>query len=354
MDSSSANRGLGNRRGSLRVAKEAKDHFAQAVAEAKAEIKRENSVRKSLFAAFLRAHTVSELPKVETVVELDGKLSAVKGFDTLLESGILSAPVWDPDSNQYTGFLDVRDLVSSIIYAYDQQEHGPDIYNEAIVHAVSAGSSAPVSLTYLSRRTPFRSVEMTDTLFTVAQQLSHDNVHKVAVVGNDGRCSGIISQSSLLTFLHTHKGEMKEELTNSLADLKVGIKSNVITVDCTATAQEAFSVMDEVNLSGIAVVDGQGGLIGSTSAQDIKYFLLDKGRYSIKHPVLHFLGQIRQGDIKEQAVTCQVKHTATLGRCIDLLKSTGFHRIFIVDSRDRPIGVFSITDLLRLITDYQV
>ena len=44
----------------------------------------------------------------------------------LLDNDILSAPVYDVEAAKYTGFLDLRDLVSFTVYLYDEQQDPDD------------------------------------------------------------------------------------------------------------------------------------------------------------------------------------------------------------------------------------
>ena len=41
-------------------------------------------------------------------------------FQTLLEEGVLSAPVWDESTSQYCGFVDLQDLLSYVVYEWDK------------------------------------------------------------------------------------------------------------------------------------------------------------------------------------------------------------------------------------------
>jgi hypothetical protein len=53
----------------------------------------------------------------------------------LIASGVLSAPVLDLVTNKYTGFLDVRDLVSFSVYVYeDQTSDIPNNLQDILIH----------------------------------------------------------------------------------------------------------------------------------------------------------------------------------------------------------------------------
>jgi len=172
-------------------------------------------------------------------------------------------------------------------------------------------------------------------------------------VNDEGKCIQIVSQSSLLAFVAAHKEEeeLKEELSRTFEVSKLGLKK-VVTVDENSTAKEAFQLIERSNLSGIGVVDEDGNLIGNTSARDIKYFVLDQGQAKIDQPILDYLAIVRSSvkTAKEKVPVSTVHATDPIGRAIGLLAKTQFHRLFIVDSESKPIGVVSVADILGYIS----
>lgn len=101
-------------------------------------------------------------------------------------------------------------------------------------------------------------------------------------------------------------------------------------------------------VSGIAVVDRDGKLIGNTSAKDLKLFMLDRGTLSLDKDILTYLSQIRQREhIDEVHPSCSVQVTATIGHVIELMAATKYHRVFLTDKEGRPIGVLSLSDVLK-------
>jgi CBS-domain-containing membrane protein len=66
---------------------------------------------------------VAEIPvKKGKVVEVLSTDTLTHGFSLLVEHGILSAPVWDVENKAYTGFLDMRDLVSFAVFAHKERQ----------------------------------------------------------------------------------------------------------------------------------------------------------------------------------------------------------------------------------------
>jgi CBS domain-containing protein len=203
-----------------------------------------------------------------------------------------------------------------------------------------------VSVTYLSRRNPFKPISRDATLLQVARALS-TQVHRVPIVDAEGKCVAIISQSALVHFLQDHRDEIKDDTKQNISGLPIGI-CKVISVKSDATAWEAFSVLELHAVSGIAIVDREGKLTGNTSARDLKYFVLNRGNLSMDSPIQEYLSLIRQRDIEDVAhPSCCIGVSTTIAHCIGLLAATGYHRVFIVDSASRPVGVLSVTDILR-------
>ena len=125
-----------------------------------------------------------------------------------------------------------------------------------------------VSVTYLSRRNPFRPMTVGASLLQVSRALS-TQLHRVPIVDDSGRCIGIVSQSVLIKFLAAHRDELKDELRQTVGALQLGM-CKVISVPSDASAWQAFKVLELNSVSGIAIVDRDGKLVGNTSARDLK------------------------------------------------------------------------------------
>ncbi len=69
----------------------------------------------------LTATKVSTIPLAKgKVIVIDSKSSPADGFQLLMDNNILGAPVYDATAKQFTGFLDVRDLVDLVVHRADQ------------------------------------------------------------------------------------------------------------------------------------------------------------------------------------------------------------------------------------------
>ena len=312
-----------------------------------------NSSLKTFLSSYTVAELINSLPK-QNVVEIDSALSPYEGFEILLKNNILAAPVYDRVKKEYTGFLDVRDLVSSVIFAHEEQmvqastpwaETWMDVARKGLTKYDKLGSA---SITYLSRRSPFRPIQLSTSLLDAARALA-TQAHRVPVIDDATKqCIYILSQSSIISFLMRHRTHFKDEWKQSIHSLSLGL-CKVISITTEATAWTAFKLLEVSGVSGLAVVDSNGKLVGNTSAKDLKLFMLDRGSLSLDMAIMEYLSSIRQRELVSNEVhpSCSVTLSSSIGHVIELMSATKYHRVFVVDIEGRPIGVLSVTDILR-------
>jgi len=294
----------------------------------------------------LSQSTVENLqtPHGEIVVVLTTD-TPVQGFEKLLSHKIQSAPVFDVHTNKYTGFLDIRDLISFCCFIHDNNESAEnllDIINYGVrmfKHSVEG-----VTVSYLSRRNPFHAVHQGTTLLE-ATKLLIGGTRRIPVLNDGGEIVNIISQSSIVSFIAHNLPDLENKFTSSVAELAVGT-SPVLTVKKDARAIDVFRLMDSHHRSGVAVIDEYGVLVGNTSGHDLKLFIKNPSLSVLKLPIVTFLNQIRQLQIDIISPAITVSDHDSLGLVIGKLAATRVHRLFIVDSDFKPIKVVSLGDVL--------
>jgi len=257
-------------------------------------------------------------------------------------------------NKEYTGFLDVRDLVSVVVHVYD---HNKNFYNfkERLKHgsALFQGTEDDgVTLTYLSRRNKFVKVSPDQSLYDVALLLSESHCHRVPVVENE-KVINIISQSNINQLLAQ---QLQEEAVHrsgpTIESINVGTHQNVITISQTASVIAAFKLIDQKKISGIALTDEHGRMVGVTTGKDLGLFLEYADIKLLEQPIGEYLKYIRSRTVN----ILEVPAIAVFGKsrlvyAIGLIASTKIHRLFVCDTEEayRPVGVLSITDILRYI-----
>jgi len=293
--------------------------------------------------------TVDTIPTPKgQVVVIDSNDTVVKGFELLLDNKILSAPVYDKATGKYTGFLDIRDLISFCVFIHDsnvQVDNLLDIVNFGVKmfkHAIDG-----VTVTYLSRRNPFHAVKQGAPLVEAVEILAR-GVRRVPIINEQGHVVNIVSQSSIIQFLQHHMGQIESTLHSKVGDLNVGTHP-VLSVKKDTKAIDVFRFLDQNQRSGVAVVDETGVLVGNTSGHDLKLFIKTPSMSVLQVPIMQFLNQIRSLNIDIMTPVISVVPEDTFSHVISKLAATRVHRVFVVDSKYHPIKVISITDVLRFI-----
>jgi CBS-domain-containing membrane protein len=300
------------------------------------------------------AKVFEEFPRPEKIITLDVNCKLYDGFLALIQGNVLSAPVWDPATQKYIGYLDIRDLVSFVVFVYDEQKVQDNTRLEDLIkHGVGqlkVKTTDGVTVNYLSRRHKFVTVNETDTLESVCRVLSDQSVHRVPVLDEHGKVVNIISQSSIIEVLS------KKCTKVGVDDIDLPLEkhpeigtSPVLKVLKTESVINTFRILEKKNLSGVALVDESGRLVGSTTGKDLGLFLRNPTLAALNLPIFEHLQKIRAEaiDIKTPCIAVFLKDK--LSRAVALLAATRVHRIFVVndESHYAPVRVISLTDILR-------
>jgi CBS domain-containing protein len=292
-----------------------------------------------------------DLPALN-VIEIDSTIGLYEGFQLLLKNNIVSAPVYDPETQKYTGFLDIRDLASFVVYVYDTQQVGDNTQlADLITHGQSQFKTATtdgISIKYLSRRNRFHPVSIDSSLFEVCEALSAPDIHRVPILEN-GKVVTIVSQTTIIKYL-SQKVDVTFDTSNdpTIGELKIGT-SPVLSVNTTESVINTFRKMEQRQKSGIAIVDGNGLIVGTTTAKDLSLFIKNPTLQALQGNIFDYLKLIRQLQINIVNPCITVHQNEKLSRAVGLLAATRVHRIFVVESEERfvPVSVLSITDILK-------
>lgn len=311
---------------------------------------------------------------VGSVIVIESKMTPLEAARLLWKNNIMGAPVYDVEAGKFVGMFDTRDILSCMVAAHcefismgGKHISGEDtpLPHEVEVHKQhklvekalqdmktdsKPGTAGAISVTYLAARNPLGPEMTKDTpLVDVLKALADRNRHRIVLPGAGDVCTGIISQSGLISFIASKlpKGSLQE----SIEDAGLPYRKDVVQINEDDKAYEAFTIIDKKRLSGIAVVDGDGKLIGNTSARDVKFAAMDSGcQVSLNLDILSYLAAVRQAVAEnERVLACKVRPKDTMEHVIKLLAKTGYHRVFVVDDNNIPIGVISFADIINYI-----
>jgi CBS domain-containing protein len=96
-------------------------------------------------------------------------------------------------------------------------------------------------------------------------------------------------------------------------------------------------------------VDAEGAIVANFSVSDVRHLASVTNKAdteaALARPVLDFLRAHRGDAPLAPPVTVQVTDTVLVA--IQLLAESHLHRVYIVDEDRKPVGVLSLTDVLR-------
>jgi len=278
----------------------------------------------------------------------------------MVTHGFLSVPVLQKTKNKYYGFVDMYDIVKFVIEFFGETEDlkaDQDWFKMASLHEEFKKKTVNDVMRYpLTRRNPFFPVKSGFSLFASVEAMARERgLHRVPVIGEDRQLITVVTQSQIVKLV-AGSLDIIGERKNKPVILTDRYIEDVYTVHQDSLAIDAFRMMAEKNVSGLAVIDDDGKLVGALSVRDLKTMSTD-GRmfWRLFQTIKNFILKVRRennekdGDRPRTVVT--VKAFDTLESVIKKLAEHNIHRIFIVDDHKKPVGVISLKDvLLELLT----
>jgi CBS domain-containing protein len=262
---------------------------------------------------------------------------------------ILSAPVVDWKAQRLLGFVDMLDLVSFVLSLYNADIHQTPLDSNLLFEKSNQFFSKPIKeIIDLSKRNPLCQVLKTSPLWECIS-LFQRGLHRVVVTNEERKIVGILSQSDVVRFLAGKMDEHYSFFGKTVEELNLGTYS-LITVRDTQPTIAALKILYEHKVSAVAVVNKEGILVGNLSASDLKGATIvtdsDQGADpfgSLFLPVITFL---KQGGMTKFPVGTCTRNTAFNFVLLRIL-ALRVHRLWIVDEKEHPIGVISLTDIMK-------
>jgi len=269
------------------------------------------------------------------VVHRDDSLSTV--MKTLAEMNITSVPVLTKEEKFY-GFIDILDCLKFLVDLLGEHvvtKADFDVYAADEFKAATVGKL----MTYpYSKKNPFHPVTSSQSLISVVELMAK-GLHRIPVVDDDRNLLNIITQSTVIQFLKSHMNTCGSKCTMPLKEMEFS-DQYVIRIEESERAIVAFRVMKTTGVSCVAIVSelGEGGKIkGNVSAKDIKK-IASTGRFVSR--LYKTVGEFISND------PVVLKRNDTLEKAVETLCEHKIHHVYVVDDKQYPVGVISLTDIL--------
>jgi len=301
--------------------------------------------------SILETTKVEELIKHSTkpLVYVENTATVEQAFKCLTENNILGAPIFDKKQNKYVGLVDMIDILTFLVKVFHEAEHRSMSIQKLVSLSEHFKKLNVETISDLSRRNPWVPVKAGSSLKSVVEILAYQHVHRVPILGDDGKVVNIITQSDIVAFISAHLDKFGSELDKSIGDLGLG-SSPVVQIPIESTVIQAFDLIVENRISAVAVVDASHHLIATISVRDLRGVTLDTNIMERMHsPLRLFLEALIDPkiDATNPAISCTSKDSYKT--VIIKLVATRVHRIFVINEGRQPVAVVSLSDLLSVL-----
>eukprot|EP00466_Bigelowiella_natans_P007843 jgi/Bigna1/53112/estExt_Genewise1Plus.C_150166 len=314
---------------------------------------------------FLAAFKVADIVKDKDELFTISSTSTVEETLKLLEKKrILSMPVVDEKKKKYAGIVSISDIVIAICFnpCFAKLAKGgtiDDLTREDMEKIISRSvlKNAVIDLVGVTEEGKnLWTFDENDNMLKLAEYFSQ-GVHRALIMRESGGPC-LLSQTDYARFLCNEVKKSKDKniedrLKMSLEKLGfTGQKGPIISVNDKETALAGFRRLlqwhsfRDWNLAAMPVIDSKSGkIIGNLSESDLRGLnenrLLDL-LFVVPMYLKTFYGQMKKPLIASPETS--------FGDALDKLVESKVHRLWIVDKNEKPIGAFSLSDVISQFT----
>eukprot|EP00164_Ancoracysta_twista_P002599 GFYU01003455.1.p1 GENE.GFYU01003455.1~~GFYU01003455.1.p1 ORF type:complete len:322 (-),score=104.21 GFYU01003455.1:152-1117(-) len=275
------------------------------------------------------------------LVTLDDRMSMAEAMAVLSERRILSAPV--VGANEVVGMVDMLDIVAllcNMMEGVTDENIAEAILDEESGIGRAINETAIGAAVNASRRNPYDPMHLSSPLLDVVKRLC--TCHRVPLIDDSFTVVGIVSQSDIASFLERHIQFFEPVAVKTIGDLGADLSPTIVTgvkslVGETPTIT-VFQEMIENRVSAFPIVDPEGRLYTNLSATDLQG-LIRTEMDRLFRPVIEFRD--------ENPTPIVARLEDTFEQVLVTFNSHRIHRLYIVNDNDEPVGVLSLTDLVK-------
>lgn len=290
-------------------------------------------------------------PPAGPVVVVDSHDSLAKTFLTMVGNNILCAPVLDKSTNTFFGLIDMIDIACFVVdIAKNSDKLGSD-YVDFMSKEEEFKGRATSDVADLSKRNKMYPVSASATLLEAVNKMATNHVQRIPIVNKDNHITNLLTQSAVIEYLAKHVDQLGPAIQKSLKELHFERKP-VISIDHNKSAIEAFKLMADNRISGLAVLDSDKKLMANISARDLRSIQKDTQLFErLYYSVGEFVSHVRQANYRAIHPSICCTFDDTFQKIIMRLAAARIHRIYVVDEHRHPISVISLHDVLAKILE---
>lgn len=292
-----------------------------------------------IFVKFFKFHhTYDLIPLSAKLVVFDTRLQAKKAFFALVYNGVRAAPLWDSAQQCFVGMLTITDFIRILQNFYkspnrkmeELEDHRLDTWRAVLK----------------DENRPLISIRPDESLYVAIRSLIHHKIHRLPVIDPvNGNVLYIVTHKRILKFLYLYINELPKPsiLQQSLRSMGIGTYDHIETASQETLIIEALNKFVEHRISALPIVDAQGKLVDIYAKFDV-INLAAEGTYNNLDISLQKANEYRN-EWFEQVHKCTLDET--LSTIMERIVRAEVHRLVVVDSEDKVIGIISLSDILN-------
>jgi CBS domain-containing protein len=274
-------------------------------------------------------------------------------FKGLVEHGFLSVPVLQKTKRKWYGFVELSDIVQFYVEQFGSQlgDEGRSAWDAIGKNPEFLEKTVDDIMQYpMTRKNVFHPITNGYSLFYAIETMAREeHLHRVPIIDEDRKLKSVLSQSQVIEFINANLdtlGTIKDKPVEQMR----GVIKQVYTVKEDSLTIDAFKLMQQNSLTGVAVVNESGAVVGNLSVRDLKGLRLENQLFHRLFQTVHnFIRHLRAelSEIDSRPRTKQVvRLNDTMAHVIQILVQQNIHRVYVVDNDQKPIGVVSLKDVL--------
>ena len=295
------------------------------------------------------------LPRDKVIRSTRRMENVMSMWKTLVTNNLQSLVVLNEDSS-YFGMVDYSDIVRYVIKLFEDNistATSMDLTRLFEKEKVLDRTEIHNIMTFpRNKGNIFHPAMVGSSLFTVFEKLYLLGNHRIPIISQNFDLKDVVTQSMAIDFLYQNIGQIGSLAETKLEDLSDFYTHTVTTTSEDGTTIDAYKVMIDQKLQGLAVVDSDGKLVDNLSLRDLKGLRPDVKVFwrlwsTVKSFKEHVREEFSKDNIPDEVIVATTEDT--LSFIIETMATKHLHHIYIVDDRMsmKPTGVITQTNCLR-------
>jgi len=293
--------------------------------------------------------------KESSILAVSTETPALQCLKKFRELNIFCFPVVNPEhKSKLVGLVDLIDIAAYVLDMWDSQSR----YDNAAVSSVTfdllfnnmINNKTVSDFMNFSKMNDCHYLSENATFKDVLKTLSQPGVRRVPMMGSKHGLFNPLSkrplerfltQTDVLHFVAQNMHHFGSALEQSVIN-KVGTYP-ALCVHQSMKTVEAFRLLISNKVTGMGVIDDDKNLIGELSIRDFGYVVTTKPGTELSSTVADFIAHLRESNVESKVLTCGPKDS--VGSVIQKIESNRSHRIYVINSENKPCGVISLSDI---------